>query len=1190
MSIDLLDAKGTPVAWQGRNATDDYSKLLNRDSDTVVALTTAGLRTFLAVSLPARSVGITVVLSEPFEVNLPISNRFVREASFHQSLEQKLGVEIQLLYGEKTAVRNDNRNLRVQLIGGGKTPVATAILPSPTLERELERYDLLIRNWLNGVLALSALGIAFPAAMRLRKNKKPVVRLFGLLGCIWGVRYVWIGLDFPAEQIGGFLFDPTLYASPFGAGLATSLGETFLSALALLFSVLGSSELTSAAQKKLPGNRKTGQAVALGILLAACAMLMLIFRSYGAALRSFVYDSTLQFVEPSDVLPSAEVSVMYGVIIVMTVSLLILVALIIGVVWTRLQRSFPEVRSGILWLLFVLVYSLVAVVFMEVNRVPQFPWYGPFLLFASAMGIFLWSDSPGSLVTNVFGRLSGVGTLIVLSFILSVSLLDDKIHEKEEDRLRLYAHQLIRPVDAWLSFVVTESFRTVVQESEQTTGGAELQRGMKVAFPIWAKTLISREGYNSALVLYDNSGYEIDRFTVGLTGYEQTELLRRLFDVNEEDLNVVERRVAEGLIKYYGMWGTIRDVEDRLLGIAALLLGASEQALFRGEAPEPLRPFGVGLVGRSYQSVFLSEYQDGRLITSNDLKRQGHAFLPEAVAPAFSAQPGDLLQQGEIIDGAEYETLYVRDSSRPGRVIAVSLEEVGLRWHIFNLVKVAVLYLFVLTFVALVFLVVHWREYHSAITGFRGKLIVAFLVVAIVPLVLLGYYNRKFAEEREELNIAKRLRQDLELVHQRIMNSLFDVEDFSNGITNDFCEAAAAEFGVDFTVFQRALVQSSSRYELYQSAILDSRLPGGVFARLVVAGQGYVQTRESIGDVTYAVGYKPIVFNDRTLGVVAVPALYRQSELEAEVAERNAFTLGVYGMLLLMTVIAGVVLASQLSQPVRDLTRAARQVGEGKLDVRVRAESTGELQDLILTFNEMAAELERSRDELRKIERELAWKEMAKQVAHEIKNPLTPMRLSVQHLRQAFKDRTSDLEAIMARVTGTLMEQIDSLARIATEFSSFARMPERKFERVDLHQLLKEALQLFNEVEGIELQVNFSDTPALMVADRDEVRRVFINIIRNAVQAMERGGRVSVETRVAENRCRIRIQDTGVGIPPHLQKKVFQPNFSTKSDGMGLGLALAKKAVVDLDGEIKLRSEEGRGTTIEIELPLMRHT
>jgi nitrogen fixation/metabolism regulation signal transduction histidine kinase len=233
--------------------------------------------------------------------------------------------------------------------------------------------------------------------------------------------------------------------------------------------------------------------------------------------------------------------------------------------------------------------------------------------------------------------------------------------------------------------------------------------------------------------------------------------------------------------------------------------------------------------------------------------------------------------------------------------------------------------------------------------------------------------------------------------------------------------------------------------------------------------------------------------------------------------------------------------------------------------------------------------LKASRARIARAERELAWKEMAKQVAHEIKNPLTPIKLSIQHLVETYKQGAKDFGDILQRVSQTVVEQIEVLTRIASEFSNFARMPERHFERVELVQLLTESINLFKEVKDVTFRATISETPSFVIADKDELRRVFINILRNSVQAMEKGGTISVVLTGDPRACTIRISDTGSGIPENLKEKVFQPNFSTKTDGTGLGLAIAQKVIEDLDGTISIESKVGVGTTVQMTIPL-RHS
>jgi nitrogen fixation/metabolism regulation signal transduction histidine kinase len=233
----------------------------------------------------------------------------------------------------------------------------------------------------------------------------------------------------------------------------------------------------------------------------------------------------------------------------------------------------------------------------------------------------------------------------------------------------------------------------------------------------------------------------------------------------------------------------------------------------------------------------------------------------------------------------------------------------------------------------------------------------------------------------------------------------------------------------------------------------------------------------------------------------------------------------------------------------------------------------------------MTRDLKRGREELIRAEREMAWREMARQVAHEIKNPLTPMKLSIQHLRQTFRDRAPDFGRILEDVTRTVGEQIDALSRIASEFSRFARMPERQLTRCDMNEVVGEAIRLFAREERIRFETRLSPALPPVRADREELRRAFINVIRNSVQAMSSQGTITVATSMSGGRVTATLRDSGPGIPDEVMPRLFTPNFSTKTDGMGLGLAMVKGMLDDIGGSIRISSEQGRGVTVTITLP-----
>jgi signal transduction histidine kinase len=194
------------------------------------------------------------------------------------------------------------------------------------------------------------------------------------------------------------------------------------------------------------------------------------------------------------------------------------------------------------------------------------------------------------------------------------------------------------------------------------------------------------------------------------------------------------------------------------------------------------------------------------------------------------------------------------------------------------------------------------------------------------------------------------------------------------------------------------------------------------------------------------------------------------------------------------------------------------------------------------------------------------------------------MKLAVQHLHRAWHDGASQIGEIVEKVTHTLIDQIDSLSRISDEFSRFARMPRRSTAQVDAGATLREAVALFGSHEEVQFSLRIEDGLPPVMADREELARAFANLLRNALQATR--GSIAVSAAGDSEGIRILISDTGVGIPPELLPRIFEPNFSTKTEGMGLGLAIVKKIIDDAGGTIMIESTPGEGTTVVITLPV----
>ncbi|HMO39054.1 MAG TPA: ATP-binding protein [Saprospiraceae bacterium] len=298
----------------------------------------------------------------------------------------------------------------------------------------------------------------------------------------------------------------------------------------------------------------------------------------------------------------------------------------------------------------------------------------------------------------------------------------------------------------------------------------------------------------------------------------------------------------------------------------------------------------------------------------------------------------------------------------------------------------------------------------------------------------------------------------------------------------------------------------------------------------------------------------------------------------------------VYVFLLLTTAVVTIAVANSITRPIVRLGEKLRNLQLGRNEP-IRWPNRDEIGELIAEYNRMIAKLEESTEQLRQTERESAWREMAKQVAHEIKNPLTPMKLSLQHLLRTAQSNPQEALPMLQRATGTLIEQIDGLARIATEFSNFARMPRPENETFLLNDVVASVVALFAQENesGAELHLQLPEQPLFVFADKGHLIRVFNNLIKNALQAVpdERQGYIQVALAANATHAVVQVSDNGAGIPPDMRERVFQPNFTTKNSGTGLGLAMSKSIVEAAGGRIWLEDNVPTGVSFFVELPLI---
>lgn len=381
------------------------------------------------------------------------------------------------------------------------------------------------------------------------------------------------------------------------------------------------------------------------------------------------------------------------------------------------------------------------------------------------------------------------------------------------------------------------------------------------------------------------------------------------------------------------------------------------------------------------------------------------------------------------------------------------------------------------------------------------------------------------------------------------------------------------------------MVVGSSLPTLFRRGLLGRRMaPIPYFAQETIMTQ-----QEQVGNLQYLSAYTDFYNGDYVqIGYIAVPLYISANEIAAEIDSLLAILLPIYIGVILLAVALMLIIGRQITAPINMLQNKLKHTRIGQFNEKMTYKPHDEISHLVTQYNLMVDELEKSAQLLAKSERENAWKTMARQIAHEINNPLTPMKLTIQQLQRTKSMDAETFDNYFKKSTALLIEQIDNLSRIAGLFSQFAKMPEMHLQPVNIAAKLNSVAALFeNNTDGIQISCTGTDNDLYATTDDEQIMQVLNNLLKNATQALSgrSDGRIDIRLAQADGMVRIDIADNGPGISDDIRDKIFVPNFTTKSTGMGLGLAISKNIVETSGGSITFTSESGKGTTFTVTLP-----
>ena len=595
------------------------------------------------------------------------------------------------------------------------------------------------------------------------------------------------------------------------------------------------------------------------------------------------------------------------------------------------------------------------------------------------------------------------------------------------------------------------------------------------------------------------------------------------------------------------------------------------------------------LDSRMNRSTVLSDYSYSKYKDDNLMTRSGE-FSYQLVFPSYWKSDKEFF----FTSDSNYEHLiYFIDSST-----AIVISNTKSR---FIDVLASFSYIFVFYYI-LYTLVLFILQFPENIKGFnydfKNKIKFSMIGVLLLSLIIVGfgtiYYNINQFERNLYESIGEKIQSVLVEMEHKLGGEFELNEDYSDYL-NYLLTKFSNVFYIDINLYDvKGNLLASSRSQIFEKGLMGNKMDIDAYKEMVIHKSGKFIHKESIGKLSYYSAYVPFKNDENELlAYLNLPYFTKQSELRKEIYTIVVAVVNIYFFLILLSIVVAIFVSNNITKPLELIQERFRAIDLGKQNEPIAYNSNDEIGSLIREYNRMVSELSDNAEKLAKSERESAWREMAKQIAHEIKNPLTPMKLSVQYLQKAWKDEIPDFDKRLEKFSNSLISQINNLSSIATEFSNFAKMPRARAEEVNIIAKLSDSINLLESTENVQFETDFKGIEELYVfADKEQVLIVFSNLIQNGIQAVPKGREAVIKIKAEEikDNVKISITDNGSGVPEELKDKLFIPNFTTKSSGMGLGLAIVKNIIVNAGGEIWYETQMDVGTTFYVTFPVYKQS
>ncbi|NMM50169.1 sensor histidine kinase [Marinigracilibium pacificum] len=979
-------------------------------------------------------------------------------------------------------------------------------------------------------------------------------------------RILALFLEFPYEFINLRLFNPKFFSASW---LVPTLGDLMLNIIALSVFAIGSmyyyqKPSVVKAIHKLGRIKKLALSTLLFCLgISSLSLQMFIFRTLYHH-SSWTYDITSN-------LSFSGLKMISVLIIFLSLGIFILFGHIAYQVNIHVWRKEPKV--------FWILLSASSLIFVLLTYLTDNNFI-PIVIIYIVYTLSMYGTRAGKLFVRVrYNTLFYIiGSLIITSIAVTISVWTFEQERIRETKGRV-ASKLIEKNDVLGEFLLHEALEQIKED--------------KFIQARLLSPIVNRKSVEDKVQKYHLGSY-FDKYNIDIT----------LFGIDKEPVDIVGSQVPYQFFKFYyeseeykteyeniyfesvkgkpllGHYIALLEIpyNDKVIGYMKIDLNLLNNQL-NTVFPELLVDTGVSSEVDEFKNVSYAFYENLSLLTSGGEFNYSLSF-PNLRDVSDSTK---LFTKGLVVDKYRHYAQHGEED----QILLVSVPYYPVSFLISNFSFYFVLPVLFILLSSFILTIYHFIK--STRVSFTTKLQLYLNLVFLIPLMAVSYSAINLISTTYRNDIRSEYLQKSKNTSDQLIDDINKV--FTGDMTREELEKELKDISrfaqLDINLYDvDGYLLATSQPRIFEKKIFSNQLNPEAYAKIIERGYEEIIIDEKAGDLSFKSSFSGVnAFNsNRKLGVINIPYFESGEELENHIIDGIVNILNLAAFTFLIFLAISYFSSSMLTKPLRYI---ANKIGKTSLgdNEPLNWKSNDEIGLLVEQYNRMLGKLEESRRALSASEKESAWREMAKQVAHEIKNPLTPMRLSLQHLQ-----RLNDSDDKLKNLSESLIRQVDTLSDIATSFSAFAKMPIPESAIFNLTKVVRDSAEIFKRQEGA-FKVDIPDEEIIVKGDEKLIGRIINNLLINAKQSVvdEGTAEIFLELSVQDDKnVMIMVKDNGEGIPDSLREKVFIPNFSTKSTGSGIGLAIAKRGIEHAQGSIWFESEIGKGTVFFISLPLYK--